>query len=37
MYTTTNNAPATASSTHIITDHTGSVTLSRGRNNKFIF
>jgi hypothetical protein len=36
MYITTNNAPATASITHIIADHTGSFTLSSGRNNRFI-
>jgi len=36
MYMTTNNAPKTDSITHIIADHTGSFTLSRGRNNKFI-
>lgn len=36
MYMTTNNAPKTASITHIIADHTGSLALSRGRNNRFI-
>jgi len=35
MYMTTNSAPATARITQIITDHTGSLALSRGLNNKF--
>ena len=37
MYTTYPNANPTAMITNIITDHTGSSGLSRGRNNKFIF
>jgi hypothetical protein len=36
MYIITNNAPTTASITKIITDHTGSPGLSKGRNNKFM-
>jgi len=36
MYATYPNANPTAMITHMITDHTGSATLSRGRNIKFI-
>jgi|14_taG_2_1085336.scaffolds.fasta_scaffold00998_20 peroxiredoxin len=37
MYMTYPNASATAMTTQIITDHTGSAGLSKGLNNKFIY